>query len=107
MIDFCKQNSIIFQAYSSLGTSDSNLNLNLLQNETVVELANKYSKSTAQILLKWAVQQNILIIPKSIKYEHLFENFNLFDFKLTDNDLTLLNNLNKNKHFCWNSDLVF
>jgi diketogulonate reductase-like aldo/keto reductase len=53
------------------------------------------------------VQQNIVIIPKSIKYEHLFENFNLFDFKLTDNDIIILNNLNKNKHFCWNSDLVF
>jgi diketogulonate reductase-like aldo/keto reductase len=49
----------VFQAYSSLGTSDKNLTKKLIENSTVMSLAHKYSKSPAQLLLKWSLQQDI------------------------------------------------
>lgn len=106
LIDYCRSKSIVFQAYSSLGTSDKKLNSNLLENETVIQIGQKYSKSSAQILLKWAVQQNIGVIPKSISYKHLEDNFRLFDFELAMENMHILNSLNKNKHLCWNPDTV-
>jgi diketogulonate reductase-like aldo/keto reductase len=59
LVDFCRENLIAFQAFSSLGTSDINISKSLVENKTVNEVARAYSKSPAQILLKWSVQQNI------------------------------------------------
>ena len=52
-------NNIAFQAYSSLGTSDKSLSQNLLDNEVIISIAKKHMKTSAQILLKWTIQQNI------------------------------------------------
>ena len=57
--EFCTSNSIAFQAYSSMGTSDKNLSRNLLENEVINSIAQKHAKTPAQILLKWSVQQKI------------------------------------------------
>lgn len=70
IVELCRTNSIVFQAYSSLGTSDRNLNQKLLDNPVVCSIADKYSKKSAQILLKWALQQNI-----GIKYKTFYEFF--------------------------------
>ena len=66
LVKFCRQNSIVFQAYSSLGTSDPKSSKLLTENETIVSIANKYSKTPAQILLKFSVQQNISKCKKNI-----------------------------------------
>jgi diketogulonate reductase-like aldo/keto reductase len=49
----------------------------LLQNDVIVRLATKYNKSPAQICLRWAVQKNIVVLPKSVKPERLYENANV------------------------------
>jgi len=59
VVEFCEKNGIVFQAYSSMGTSDKSLSKNLLDNEVIISLSKKYAKSGAQILLKWSIQQNI------------------------------------------------
>ena len=59
VVEFCEKNGIVFQAYSSMGTSDKSLSKNLLDNEVIISLSKKYAKSPAQILLKWSIQQNI------------------------------------------------
>jgi diketogulonate reductase-like aldo/keto reductase len=59
LVEFCRNKGIVFQAYSSLGTSDKSLTKKLVENATVVSIAQKYSKSPAQVLLKWSLQQNI------------------------------------------------
>jgi diketogulonate reductase-like aldo/keto reductase len=46
------------------------------------------------------------VIPKTTSIDHLNENINIFDFNIEDSDLTLINNLNNNEHFCWNSDKI-
>lgn len=59
VIQLCNENSIIFQAYSSLGTSNADFNEKLLKNEIILTMAAKYAKTPAQILLRWAIDQNI------------------------------------------------
>jgi diketogulonate reductase-like aldo/keto reductase len=106
LVDFCAKNDIIFQAYSSLGTSEKSNSINLLNNQLVNELALKYNRKSTQILLKWSVQQNIGVIPKSTNPLHIKSNIELFDFTIDQNDIKLLNEINKNLHLCWNPNLI-
>lgn len=106
LVDFCAKNEIVFQAYSSLGTSDKSSSINLLDNLVVNKLAQKYSRKSTQILLRWSVQQNISVIPKSTNPLHIKTNIELFDFTIEKTDIMLLNEINKNLHFCWNPDTI-
>ncbi len=60
---------------------------NMFQNETLAAIAGKYGKSIAQVILRWLIQRNIVVIPKSIRKERIIENFNVFDFELTKEDM--------------------
>ena len=103
LIDLCQQHNIHFQAYSSLGTDSSN---QLRQDKTVLRLSAKYKRSPAQILLRWAVQQNIGVLPKSTNPEHIAENIQLFDFGLSGDDVDSLSALHNDVHYCWNPDSI-
>ncbi len=59
----------------------------LLQNPVLAEIAKKYGKTVAQVILRWELQRGIVIIPKSTHIERMEENFNIFDFTLTDEDM--------------------
>ena len=61
----------------------------------LVSLGEKYGKTPAQIILRWAVQQGISTIPKSENPARIKENFDIFNFELSDMDLHILNNLNE------------
>ncbi|CAF0883980.1 unnamed protein product [Brachionus calyciflorus] len=106
LTNFCKKHGMIFQAYSSLGTSDAESTKKLVDNETIKNIAKKHGKTSAQILLKWAVQQNISVIPKSSQVSHLRDNIDIFDFNLDEQDVDLINKLDRNLHLCWNPDTV-
>nr|XP_053633507.1 uncharacterized oxidoreductase YtbE-like isoform X1 [Cherax quadricarinatus] len=90
---FCKSQGIHFQAYSSLGTTVKENPL--LQDPSVIRLANKHSCSPAQILLCWATQQGVSVLPKSTNEEHIRENIQL-NFELSTEDLGALSNININ-----------
>ena len=66
------------------------------------EIAQKYNKSPAQILLRWNIQQNIIPIPKSKNPARLEENFFVFDFTLEDKDMQILNSMNENHRTSYN-----
>ncbi len=66
---------------------------------TIRSLAKKYSKSPAQIILRWQYQAGYVVIPGSSKTNHIAENFDIFDFRLTDADMELMRGLNKNRRF--------
>lgn len=67
-----------------------------LINETIfTELANKYNKTNAQIILKWHIQMGFIVIPGSKNVEHIKDNFNLFDFELTTDEMKKIFKLNK------------
>lgn len=62
-------------------------------NETLLSIAAKYGKSVAQVIVRWHIQRNIVVIPKSVKQERMLENFSVFDFALSAEDMTAIQTL--------------
>lgn len=60
---------------------------NLFQNELLASIASKHNKSIAQVVLRWLTQRGVVVIPKSVRKERIIENFNIFDFELTAEDM--------------------
>ncbi|MBY0146250.1 aldo/keto reductase [Neobacillus niacini] len=87
---FCDNNGIQFEAWSPLMQGQ------LFDNTVLQELANKYNKTVAQVILRWDLQNGVITIPKSTKEQRIIENSNLFDFELTKDDMIQINNLNQN-----------
>jgi len=96
-VEYCKDNNIQIEAYSSLGRHDPKL----VENAVVVSTAQKYGKSVSQLLLRWSLDQGYVVLPKSRSKARIVENFAISDFKLEDQDITALNDLNQNMHTCW------
>lgn len=70
---------------------------NMFSNEVLTALAKKYNKSVAQIVLRWLTQRDVVVIPKSIRKERMIENFNIFDFVLSDKDMEHIKTLDTGK----------
>lgn len=104
LVDFCQKNDIVLSAYAPLGATSANVvfdnNQNgvtpLLQNEKVVELAKKYGKSAGQIILRWLVQRNVVVLPKSVNEKRLRDNADIFNFSIDEKDMNDLKSLDKN-----------
>jgi diketogulonate reductase-like aldo/keto reductase len=91
LLSFCERNSIQLEAYSPL-TRGRRLN-----HPTIVNIAKKYdNKTPAQILIRWSLQHNLVVIPKSIHEERILENSHVFDFELRTEDMKFLDSLNEN-----------
>ena len=91
LLSFCKENGIQLEAYSPL-TRARRLNHPIIMN-----VAKKYdNKTPAQILIRWSLQHNLVVIPKSIHEERILENSQVFDFELEDEDMKHLDSLNEN-----------
>ena len=70
---------------------------NLFNEEVIKKLSEKYKKTTAQIVLRWHIQSGFITIPKSCKPERIKENFEIFDFELTEDEMKSIDNLNGKK----------
>lgn len=70
---------------------------NLFTNETLVKIGEKYGKTAAQVDLRFLTQSGVVVIPKSIHKERMEENFNIFDFKLTDEEMQKIEALDLSK----------
>lgn len=95
LILYCKEHNIALQAHTPLAQGCNDL----LKNEILLNLSRKYNKSVSQIILRWIVQQKIAVCPKSIHYNRLKENINIFDFFITESDMSLIDSLNQNRYF--------
>ena len=93
LIDFCHSKNIAVQAWSPLGGDGAPI----LKNETILSLAEKYNKTPVQIILRWNIQRNVIILPKSVNRDRIISNIQAFDFELTNEDIKAINSLNKNK----------
>lgn len=87
---FCKEQGIQLEAWSPLMQGE------LLDNEVLQEIATKYGKSVAQVILRWDLQNGIVTIPKSTKEHRIVENSSVFDFELTEEDMNRISDLNQN-----------
>lgn len=70
---------------------------NLFTNEILAEIAKQYGKTVGQVVLRWNVQRGIVVIPKSVRKERMIENFNIFDFELSNDDMEKIKTLDENK----------
>ncbi|MGG0813124.1 aldo/keto reductase [Paenibacillus alvei] len=87
---FCQEHGIQLEAWSPLMQGQ------LLDNEVLTEIARKYNKSVAQVILRWDLQNGVVTIPKSTKEHRIIENSTVFDFELTVEDMKKIDGLNQN-----------
>jgi len=87
---YCEQRNIAITAWAPLGRGL------LFDHETIQTLAKKYDKTPAQIILRWHLERDIIIIPKSVSKKRIKENFELFDFTLDRKDIELIDRLERN-----------
>lgn len=100
LVDYCQAHGIVIEAYSPLAHGKG------LTTPLLIELAEKHQKSPAQIMLKWCLQQNFVILPKSVNPKRIKENIDLYDFDLDVADLGKLKTLDKDLRTCWDPTLI-
>jgi diketogulonate reductase-like aldo/keto reductase len=89
LLAFCKKEGIQMEAWSPLKQGQ------LLNEPVLVDIAHKYNKSVAQVILRWDLQHEVVTIPKSIKEHRIIENADIFDFELTQEDMDKIDALNQ------------
>ena len=87
LLDACDERGIALEAYSPLGTGRH------LGDARVAEIAERLGRTPAQVLIRWALQRNLIVLPKSTHRERIEENAQVFDFALTDADVAALDAL--------------
>lgn len=99
---FCQDNGITLTAYSPLGRASKPEHTDepsLVEHPVVVEIAKKYNKTPAHVLLRWAFQHDAIVIPKSTNAGRIKQNLDIFDFVLEKEDMNALSNLNRNYRY--------
>lgn len=95
MLDVCNKNKIILEAYSPL------TRMKKLDDPKVLPIAEKHNKTVAQVLIRWAIEHDLVVIPKSARKKRIIENVNVFNFELDKSDMKILNNLDEGFRVSW------
>lgn len=95
---FCEENHIQLEAWSPLKRG------RLLDEPLLIDIGKKYNKTAAQIILRWDIQNEVITIPKSVHAERIQENADIFDFKLTEDEMQRIDALNINDRAGSNPD---
>lgn len=95
LLEFCIKNKIILEAYSPLTRMKKH------DDPKVLSIAKKHNKTVAQVLIRWAIEQEIVVIPKSAHKERIIENANVSDFELDEFDMKILDNLDEGFRVSW------
>lgn len=91
--DFCRDHHIQIQGYCPLGKG------HILNDEPIKRIANKYGKTSAQVLIRWSIQNDVATIPKSTRESRVLENIQVFDFEIDASDMNVLNGLNDGRRY--------
>lgn len=78
-----KENNVQIESWGPFAEGKNNM----FQNEMLVSIAEKHNKSVAQVILRWLTQRGVVAIPKSVHKDRIIENFNIFDFELSQEDI--------------------
>lgn len=95
LLDFCESNKIKLEAYSPLTKGVK------LKDPKLIEIAQRHSKSPAQILIRWALQYDLVVIPKSKNKARIVENADVFNFSISSEDMDILNGFDENLRTGW------
>jgi diketogulonate reductase-like aldo/keto reductase len=95
LVDFCNKNGIQIEAYSPLTKGHR------LREPTIVEIAQKYSRTPAQVMIRWSIQHGFVVIPKSVRRERIIENSQVFDFEISREDMAKLDSLDESFRMDW------
>ncbi|XP_043266027.1 aldo-keto reductase family 1 member B1-like [Colletes gigas] len=102
--NFCKERGILITAYSPLGSPDRPWakpdDPKLMDDKKLCELAKKYNKSPAQVLIRYQLDRGHIVIPKSVTNSRIAENSNVFDFKLNSDDIAYIDTFDCNGRIC-------
>ncbi len=93
LLDFCRSKNIQYEAWSPL------MQGKIFEMDVFKEMALKYKKTIAQIVLRWDLQKGVVTIPKSSKRQRIIDNAAIFDFSISKEDMTVLDKLDKGKRF--------
>lgn len=88
-----KENNVQIESWGPFAEGKNNM----FQNEILVSIAEKHNKSVAQVVLRWLTQRGVVAIPKSVHKERIIENFNIFDFELSQEDIEKIATLDTNE----------
>lgn len=93
LIDYCQAQNIKAEVWSPLGGK----NAAPLTDPAIGELAEKYHRTPAQIIIRWDIQRSVIVLPKSIHKERIVSNFDVFNFEISPEDMEAISALNKNQ----------
>jgi D-xylose reductase len=105
LLRYCQQEKIAYTAFSPLGAGSyvplgmARADESVLGQPVVVQIAKKYKKSAAQVVLRWGVQRGTAVIPKTSRVERLKENIDIYNFELSNEEMMAIAKLNKNQRF--------
>jgi diketogulonate reductase-like aldo/keto reductase len=92
-LEFLNENKVRLESWGPFAEGRNNI----FKNEILVSIAEKYKKSVAQIILRWLIQRNIVVIPKSVHKDRIIENIDVFDFEILSDDMLKIENLDTNQ----------
>ena len=93
LIDFCHGKDIAVEAWSPLGGTGGNL----LTDQRLLDIGEKYGKSSAQVVLRWDLQRGVISLPKSVHSTRIMQNIHVFDFELDESEMQLISSLDTGK----------
>ena len=88
---FLQENNVQIESWGPFAEGKHNI----FQNELLLSIAAKYKKTVAQVILRWLTQRGVVVIPKSVRKEGIVENFNIFDFELSPDDMNAIVTLDR------------
>lgn len=103
LIKYCQERGIAVEAMSTFSHFRSNTpRTEITENPVIKEIADAKGKSVVQVVLRWLLQQDIILIPKTWDVNHLKENINIFDFELNEDEMTVIDGLDRGKFLNYN-----
>lgn len=102
MLTLCKENGIQLEAWAPFAEGKNEV----FSNPLLGDIARSHGKTVGQVILRWNIQRGVVVIPKSVRHERIIENHDIFDFSLTENEMSLIGELDSHKALIFDYDKV-